>query len=311
MKSQFTKKRVSVILIALFALSFFSSCQLIDFEGGGYGSTPDTATKNKLDLILKEFTRTEEVKDGEAHRDLFLSSFSQVNFVLKNYGFPMLIPFSRDQWIGYFTSWDYDYYPVYGNDKYYIERGVAINQHDFRGYKNEQEDIYGTDLFMFVDTQDGWKILSLSATVVNPDDSTDYSSLSVNSLPDSAFMAFEKGINEKDSAAYESAFTSTNVPCFRIREKLKEAYSDDLHSASAFYGSIPDNVSNLKIKLEDVNIDIHDQLTAVASSEYSITKDGIKVEKGKMLATMVATPDMGWKISSMVFSISMQAKSIK
>lgn len=307
MKSQFTMKKATVFLLALIASAFFFSCEFIDFDGENPAPNPNPATKDKIDHILEEFTISEEEKDGETHRKLFLSASSQVNFVLKNYGNPYLAPLTRDQWIGFFSSWDYDYYPVYTDHHCYIENGVAINRHFFQGYKNETEDIYGTDLFMFVDTQEGWKILNLSATVVNPDDHTDYPAISLgNTMPSDALDSFEKGFNEKDFPSFESAFTSSNASCFRIKNKLKEAYSDDEHSALAFYESIPANISGLNIQLDQEDISVHDQMTAVASSTYTIRKGHLVLEQGKMLATLVATPDMGWKISAIVFSISKQ-----
>lgn len=307
MKSQLIMKKATVFLMVVFASVFLSSCEYIDIEGGEPVPQPQRATKDKIDSLLEEFATTEENKDGEAHQELYLSASSQLNFVMKNYGNPFLAGLSRDQWIGYFSSWDYDYYPVYTNIEYYIEKGVAIDRHNFQGIKNEAEDIYGVDLFMYVNTRGDWKILNISSTIVNPDDHTDYSALSLgSSTPYEALESFEKGFNKRDFASFESAFTNTNAACFRIKNNLKEAYSADTHSASVFYESVPANVSGLNINLEQVNIDVHDQMTAVASSSYTIRKDNTILEKGKMLATLVATPDMGWKINAMVFSISKQ-----
>lgn len=300
-------KKASVFLFTLFTFSFFTSCEMTDIEKRIPHSKNPTATKTKINKILEEFARTEENKDKEGHRALFVSPSSRLNFVFKNNNNPFVVELERDIWIEVFSGWDYDYYPVYSNVEYYIEQGVAIDRHDFQGYKNGEKDIYGTDLFMYVETDKGLKILNISSTIVNPDDQTDYASLSMmNSSPQVALESFEQGINGRDSLLFNSAFTSLNASCFRIGHKLKEAYSDELHSAKAFYKSMPEDIKGVKLELENPEIDIHDQLTAVASSEYSIYKDGVVLEKGKILATLVATPASGWKISSMALSVSAQ-----
>lgn len=309
MESKLLKKKMLTFLFVWLIAMFTSSCNLIDLDGGDSHPGYDTVTKRELNKVREEFAKTEENKDGETHRELFLSMSSQLNFVLKNYGNPFLAGLSRDQWIGYFSSWDYEYFPVYSDINYYIENGVAIDQHHFQGYKNNTEDIYGSDLFMYVKTQDGWKILGVSSTITNPDDNTDYTFLSsISASPYEAFSSFENGFNERDSPDFESAFVSGNVSCFRFKNELREAYDDNLHSATAFYRSIPDDIGKIKLKLTKLNIDVYDQLTAVAASHYTVSKGDVVLEKGTMLATLIATPDMGWKISSMVFSISLQAK---
>lgn len=303
-------KKATVFLFTLGIFAFITSCELIDFENSGPHSKNPTATKTKINKILEEFTKTEENKDKEGHRALFVSPSSKLNFVFKNNNNPFLVELERDIWIEVFSGWDYDYYPVYSNIEYYVGQGVAIDRHDFQGYKNGEKDIYGTDLFMYLETEKGWKILNVSSTIVNPDDQTDYASLSVvNSSPKVALESFERGFNERDSVLFGNAFTSLKSSCLRIQHKLRDAYSDELHSAHAFYKSMPEDIQGVKLELENPEIDIHDQLTAVASSEYSIQKDGVVLEKGKILATLVATPESGWKISSMALSVSSQLKA--
>lgn len=311
MKSQILMKKATLLLSAVLVSACFSSCELLDFEHRGPHSKNPGNTIKKINMVMEEFASTEENKDQEGHRALFVSPSSKVNFVFKNYNNPFFVELGKDTWIEIFSSWDYEYYPVYTNPDYYIEKGVAIDRHGFQGYKNGEKDIYGNDLFMYLETGKGWKILNISSTIVNPDDQSDYTASIISSSPSIALEAFKKGFNERDADLFNSAFTNLDASCLRFRNKFRKAYSNELHSAQAFYNSMPENVDGLNIDLIELNIDTHDQLTAVASSEYRIEKDGYLVEKGTLLATLVATPELGWKISSMALSISAQTKAMK
>lgn len=311
MKSQMHMKKSVLFLFSLLVSTYFSSCELVDFEKGAGHPKKSGSTITKINKVMEEFVTTEGNKDQEGHRALYVSPSSKLNFVFKNYNNPFLVELERDVWIHVFSSWDYEYYPVYSNTKFYIEQGVVIDRHDFQGYRDGVKDIFGNDLFMYLETEEGWKILNISSTIVNPDDETDYSGSIISTSPSTALEAFQTGFNERDSALFKSAFTNVNASCVRFRDKFLEDYSNELHSSQAFYSSLPEGMDGLKLELTRLKIDTHDQLTAVATSEYNITKDGYPIEKGKVLATLIATPEQGWKISSMALSISAQVKALQ
>lgn len=299
MMQKFTTPVLFLILIVL-----STSCSHSPFEDvRPTGKSNEKKTSKYLLEILDEFAETEENKDAEGHRLLYVSGSSTLNFVLKNYGTPVIASLKRDEWIGYFSSWDYEYFPEYKDIKFYIEKGMAIDSHKFQGYKDGQPDIYGTDLFMYIETQKGWKLLTVASAITYPDDEIDYGAMElIASTPEEAFFSFESGLNNQERTTYEKAFLNPSSPCFRMKNKFMEDYSDDSHSASAFYDAVPENMAGLNMDLQGLKIDVYEQLTAVASSSYTIKNAEFSVEKGEMLASLVATPDQGWKITSMVFS---------
>lgn len=299
--------KIKDLLMVLTLFALVTSCSLLPIDDIRPGSP--ASDKKAIQEVVAEFAKTEAAKNGDAHRELYLSASSRLNFFQKNYGSPFLASLSRDEWIGYFMSWSYDYYPEYYNQKFYPSQGMAIESHSFQGYRDSIPDIYGTDLFMYVATADGWKLVNVTSTVINPDDATDYSTVeSIDANPEVVLSAFEEGLNTQDKAAFEATFMSISTPCFRFKGIFETAYADDQHSADAFYDAFADH-SGLVFQLKGVQVTVYDQLVAVAKSNYIIKKDGLIIESGEMLATLGATPDMGWKITGLALSIRKQMAS--
>ncbi len=257
--------------------------------------------KKEVSKEIAAFRQSEEEKNAETHRALYLSDQSALNLVLKQYGNPFIVSLPRDQWIGFFTSWDYAYYPVYTNQVFYVGNGMTINHHPFQGYKNEKPDIYGEDLFTYVQTANGWKLVNVTATIVNPDDTTNYKSkVWVSQNPAQVLVDVEKGVTTANWKLFSAAFLQEGVPCFQFTDVFTEPYETGKHSAKSFFDLLTSG--NREMNLRHTKVTIHDQLTAHASADYVIHVQGKVETKGEMLATLAATPNAGWKITSMMYS---------
>lgn len=288
------------IILPIFCASLylFSACEYLDYPSSP-GPDYTRSAKQEINDQLDIFIESETNKDGDAHRQLFLSESSPINFVLKNYGNPFVFSLQRDSWIGFFLSWDYAYYPVYSEQSFFIEKGVAIEKNRFLGFKNEAEDIYGTDQFMFVKTSDDWKILDLSSVIINPDDTVDYQSLKlVNSSPDSIMHVFQTALKEGYQEDFLSSFISDSSPCVMINETFSGTFDNEAHTATAFY----DTIDKEQFDFGAVEITIHDDLLAVAEQTYVVKLNGEIVDHGKILASLTGSPGQEWKISALVFT---------
>ncbi|MHA7060162.1 hypothetical protein ACWGOQ_0023245 [Aquimarina sp. M1] len=297
MKNQKIKRFIPVFLFLSIPM-FITSCY-DDFSGGVY---QHIETKKHLLNVLKDFAISEKEKDADAHRDLFLSSSSSVNFVLKNNGNPNLVSLSRDQWIGFFTSWDYEYFAEYSDVKFYIEDGIALDSHHFQGVRDGIDDLYGNDIFLYVKTPAGWKIVTLSSTIVAPDDTTDYSVVPIiEESPEQLLFDFEEYYNQQKESEFKSLFLSELTSCFIVDEVFEDTYSDEVHSVNGFFNEV---IAGQKIVFSHTKTKIKDQFTGVISSSYKIIDEtGQIIEKGKMLSALAGTPNNGWKIAGMVFSV--------
>ncbi|WP_340202450.1 hypothetical protein [Ascidiimonas sp. W6] len=290
-------KTTTVITIVIL---LFTSC-INDFSGS---TQPKDETIDRLNEILVDFGVTEEEKDAEGHAALYLSESSTINFVLKNYGAPNILSLTRDQWIGFFTSWDYEYFPIYSGINFVVKKGMAADSHSFQGFRDGEPDLFGNDIFVYIQTPDDWKILNLSSTVTFPDDTTNYENLGpIEEVPETVFYNFEQAFKDNNLELFESLFVSNTAPCFRFKTLFQDQYSNEKHSAAAFFETLDTSNSNLQIDFKNFKIDIEDQFTALLSAKYTIKKDGLFLEKGQILSTLVATPDQGWKISTVLFSI--------
>ncbi len=285
--------------IAITFLIWLTGC-IADYKGGGPSKTE---TRSELRQLLSEFAVSEEEKNAEAHRALYLSDAATVNFVLKNNGSPNTATLTRDQWIGFFTSWDYEYFPVYSDIEFTIKKGMALDSHLFQGFRDGEEDLFGNDLFMYVNTNEGWKIVSLSATITAPDDPTDYTDLQIGSNPETLFKELKNAFDSKDQDAFDQSFIAPNAPCFRFKNRFTENFTANAHTAGVFLHQLDGIDANAQIDFSNIKLSIKDGYTARASASYTIALGRRTIEKGNLLATFIGTLEQGWKLSAMVFSI--------
>ncbi len=296
------KKKFTTISYA-FAIAFliFNTGCVNDYLGSGPSKEE---TKEELQQLLVDFAVTEEEKNAEGHAALYVSENSMVNFVLKSSGSPVIFTLTRDEWIGFFTSWDYEYFPVYSDIDFSIEKGLAASSHQFQAFRDGNEDLFGNDLFLYLNTPDGWKIISNSSTITTPDDTTDYSGLEIEASTHAVFQDFKTAFDSRAETDFTSLFSTPTAPCFRFKKVFSETYDVNAHTAGVFLEQLNGLPSNIKIDFQRLKIDVKDQYTALASASYTISKGAKKLEKGRLLTTLVGTPNEGWKISAMVFSIN-------
>ena len=310
-----TKKAyLKLIVIGVLGVLLFQSC-----SSGGEDEDPITQVPDsddpvptpddpadievQLRALVDGFRETLANKNGAAHATLFLSPSSQLNLPQKNYGDPVFLNLSLATWISAFTGWDFDYYTEYTNDVFTIKNGVAIETVDFEGFQDNVRVRYGMDQFMHINTSEGWKILNISSTIVNADDETDYSLLpAIINTPNDIFDTLSLGLNERNTDTFGDAFLTAGAACLSINNQFDGEYDSSLHSANAYYQSFETLGSNVQIGFANLSFEINDQLTAVATGDYSITQGDSVLEQGELLGNMVATPTIGWKISSLVFT---------
>ncbi|MGB7395947.1 MAG: hypothetical protein WA913_16290 [Pricia sp.] len=294
-------KSKSQLLFVTLAVCLLSASCIKDYIGGPKAYKED---KKELKDVLQDFAFTEEEKDAEGHAALYLSPFSTTNFVQKNFGSPFAVSLTLDQWIGFFTSWDYEYFPVYSDIKFMIKSGMAIDSHQFQGFRDGEPDLFGHDFFVYIDTPDGWKIVSLTSTVTQPDDTTDYNSVEpVSGNPEAVFGNFEDSFGAVDGDTFQSLFISGTAPCIRFKKSFTAAYSDEVDSATGFFAQLPGANSGLEMDFDHIDVRIKDGYVAVASATYTMRDNGKLVEKGRMMATLAGTPPEGWRITAALFSV--------
>jgi hypothetical protein len=269
-----------------------------------HNTLPMSSDPDSLKALLYRFSATEMAKDATHHRELFAPPLGKMNFILMNHGTPSVASLGVEEWIRVFTTWAYDYCVDYSEIEFETGNGVAVDSHHFQGYKNGVKDIHGTDLFMFIRTVTGWKIISVSSSIFNPGDSVDYSI--AKSVPDSPEMFLQSvvdAINQHDKEKFVSGFLNSSTPCLRFARLFTGEYNAGTHGADDLFNSFAVNEPDCKLILTNIKLAVKDHYLALGSSEYFI-KDGYEtVEVGKVVVTMVLTPSDGWKISGMVLSI--------
>lgn len=282
--------------IALFVSTQFVSCLRQDADSPKPHTERD---KKEIQQIIEVFRTTLKTKDTTLHKSLYVSSLSPINFNLKNQGNPFIFSLITSSW-GDFYATIPDYYADYSTPTITVQNGVGISNHHFESYKSGVVDHRGNDMFMYIKTALGFKILSINSTLVAGTDLTDYSSLYVSGNPKDPFNVFTNALNTRDYMAYAKAFLNEAVPCFAFKKQLNSVYSDAEHNSKAFFEALPIGAT---ITITDLKTTVRDQLTAEAVAEFYINRNGKVLERGTLMATVIATKDMPWKISTLVFSL--------
>lgn len=282
--------------IAIFASTQFVSCLRQDNDFPKPNIEKD---KKEIVQIIETFRTTLKSKDVTLHKSLYLSGLSPINFDFKNLGTPFVYSLNANSWVDFYPTFP-DYYAEYGTPSIEVQNGVAISNHHFKSYKSGLLDHTGNDMLMHIKTSQGYKIISLNSTLVAGADSSDYSSLSIAGSPKDPFSKFSNGLNIQDYTTYSEAFLNEAVPCFAFKKLMTDAYSDAAHNSKAFFSLLP---SGAQIHINGLETTIHDQLTAAATAEFRISKNGKTLQEGTLKATVIATKDMPWKISTLVFSL--------
>ena len=259
------------------------------------------STRKELFKALEEFATTEKNKDAEGHKRLFLSGHSTVNFLLANNGKLSIASPTVDQWIGIFTGWPYDYFVKYQDYKFYLAQSVAIERHRFYGYKNNEPQINGEDVFTLVQSEGGWKVANVSSIVFNANDTSDYElDTPLHEDPKIALKKLQLSVNTGDTAMLNDIFTATASPLL-IWDAKKNAITD---CRALLMERLAEKKSmHLNPDFVSVQVTVYDKYLAVATLPCVFDGFDDSARKGTLLVTLIFSPgDNAWKISSAALS---------
>lgn len=295
--------RISVVLLMVGALQ---SSQLYGRVVSELNSleNPDSVIKADLEELYGKFEKYVKEKNKEAFLKLFVHEFGRLNIVSKKKGVPKMFLNTATTWANSFTRNELPYRVDISDTEYEWSNNVAISVAHFDNVSNNVKNGFGKDVFMYVKTSLGWKLLLTNNTYIALDDDFDYSKLQIEAPLKSALDSMLSTFNRRDADGFVNTFASSLMPCFSFSEVFSEAYSTTNHVVKAFSDSLLDKKYALTLELEGTEALVNDDYLGKSISGFTMKYDGQDYLKGKMFATYVATPNRGWKISALVFSIT-------
>lgn len=261
---------------------------------------------DELNEVYEQFAETVENKDLTGHRELYISGNSPVNIVQKKSGGPThLNTTNANGWINFFTTASYPYRLDITNTEFKVHNNnLAYSIANFDEYINNRHSGWGIDMFIYIKTDDGWKFTQLHNTVIINGQETGIDD--PYPLPNSIENVLANTLNaikEKDKNSFLDQHFLRQGQFLKIDSVFAESYSSSKHSAEAFINEVLNSDSNYEWEIRNVVIDTIDHYLAAVTTEYILYENGIEIEKGIQLWSMLATKSEGWKITSILNSI--------
>lgn len=269
---------LSVRLILVFAVILFF----------GYPAQAQNPDSTALADLYDAFSSTVRRYDGDAHLPLYVHPHAPVHVIIESAGVPVITG-ARDatEWVEVFTSGPNNL--TISNIDWEIHGGIASSVADYRGHGT------GLDLFGYVRTTEGWKLLLLHAT-----GDPIFGNANLPNTIDDVLSSLNTTVTAANRDAFIDRFALTSSPFLTLESNLSEDYSFNKHTVEGYLRMLDGDASSLTIELSNEDIRVEDAYTARVWADYQISRDNTLLESGRALIFMFATGTKGWQVSAFV-----------
>lgn len=202
-------------------------------------------------------------------------------------------------WVSFFSGKDYEL--VLDEPDVIIagQGGLAIAHFD--EMINDQLFSTGTDMFLSLNTADGWRLATMNVTLV-PASSADFSAEPLVQDPLDVVSTVQSAVAEKNRELWETVVFRPQIPVFKIVEPPSTPIAISDFAAGDFFAEIEGSSGTLTLELNNIQSEIIDDYLAYVTAEYVFLEDESVIEDGSQLWTLIGTPADGWQITAMVWS---------
>ncbi len=273
---------------ALLILYFFSI--------SSFGQTTAEDEEYVLGMYDK-FQTTVKAKNITEHRKLLLHNSMPVNIIRKSTTGPTISAIDAETWIAFFSQ-PQPYELRISEINLKLEENIGISIAFFREYVNNSFSAYGTDVFSYVKTDDGWKYSTFNNTVVNSRDNNDYSiPYDFHNSPEDIPVEVSEAISQKDKSDFLGQFTSGAAHFITVDSVFNESFSSMKHTANAFIDYLLASSGNISYELSNYEISVYDQYAGSIIGDYTLSEDGNISETGRVIYVLNASREAGWRVS--------------
>lgn len=255
----------------------------------------------QIQQVYSAFETTVKNKEGAEHLDLYAARQAPVYIVRKNpLGPSTLGMFNAQGFVNNFTSNPQPYELKISDINYHIDSNFAVTDARFDEYISGNLSGYGRDLFGYVKTNEGWKLLFLHNTVVFNSDTTDYSTPHslVNSVED-VLIEFNHRFNNH-SANLTDLFMRMDNQVILMNPTFPENYSYFQHELRDYMNIFLDSLENPQLNLVGTDTIYCDDYLATVFADYTLADGNTVLEEGRCYFTFFANMQYGWRLSSWI-----------
>lgn len=269
--------------------------------------TPDPETEADIeaisDLYTAQYTKFIRDNDTDSLYDLYISRNLPLRITRKTTRGPYTSTDNISLWMGSTVGRIPDYEMITGEPFVLVDDGIAVSVGEFNELNGERETANGVDLFTYVKTPDGWKIVALTAVRTAANDPTDHSqAYALMNDIETIMQSLDENIREQNRGRFLVPFIDPTDPFVMVDGIFDAEFTVNEHSPAAFYDSYIADASAPSLVLENMDVHVEDQYVAYAAADYTLYDGDEILAQGRWISSFMATANYGWQITSTVLT---------
>jgi len=175
----------------------------------------------------------------------------------------------------------------------------------FDEYINDNFSAFGRDMFGYIRTSEGWKLLFLHNTVILANDGNDYSiPIELPNTVEDNLVDFQRYFNNKNGDSIREMFVNQNNQVITFDGELGSDYQYLENRLSSFANEVNQMGDEINISFGNQQIHYVDDYLASAFFDYIIKNNEEPIEEGRAWMSMLGDMQNGWRISSFTRDVS-------
>jgi hypothetical protein len=271
--------------------------------------TPDPETIEAMatisNLHANSFANYIRENDADSIYDIYLYRNLPLRITRKTQQGPYTSTDNISLWMGSTVSRFPDYEIIVGEPFVLVDGGMGVSVAEFDELNGDRQMAYGTELFTFVNTLDGWKIVALTVVRTTASDPTDYSQArNLRNDIDSIHDGLSETIATQNDGRFLVPFVAPTDPFIIVDGVLDAEFTVREHSPQAFFDLYIAEAVAPQLLMENVQVHVHDQYVAYVTADYVLMDGDAEVLRGHWLSSLYATVNFGWQITSTMLTVS-------
>lgn len=244
-------------------------------------------------------------KQTSEHLDLYLYNQAPVYIIKKNATGPSFYgSLTASQFANIFSqpgSYQLDISDI----NVVVDQNFAITNAHFDEYINDNFSAFGRDMFGYIRTSEGWKLLFLHNTVILANDGNDYSiPIELPNTVEGNLVDFQRYFNNKNGDSIREMFVNQNNQVITFDGELDSDYQYLENRVSSFLNEVNQMGDEINISFGNQQIHYVDHYLASAFFDYIIKNNEEPIEEGRAWMSMLGDMQYGWRISSFTRDVS-------
>ena len=255
-------------------------------------------------LYSETYARVIQERDIGGLYDLFITDDIPLCVTTKTANGPHANCESSSDWINVFSTWsDTDYEVHLSTPRIDFIDGGAVSIAGFDEQFNGVSTAFGTDVFLYVRTEVGWRLALMN--VVNSETGQSLSigeTMLFEPSPGDVVELVEDSFNAGDIDTLSVLFAEDAGLVLNVNQIDNPDFSFAQSRGVAGLQRFRQAGQNVTLQIRWAWVEVYDQYIASAFAHYHVEVDGERVEEGETLWTLLASMQNGWQVTSVIIS---------